>query len=193
MSDRLDGKSGHHHRRRRRHRCRHRPRCSARKARAWRIVDVEQSAARRGRRRDPRRSCRARECCSSRADVGGGRGAAARSWRAPVDAFGGARHAGQHRRHPLLRAARRGEGGDLAEDPRGQPAQLRLSRQGSAAGAAPLRQGRIVNVSSTHAFNPRVGMGQYDVTKAGIIVDDADARLRGGAARRPGQCASAPA
>jgi 2-hydroxycyclohexanecarboxyl-CoA dehydrogenase len=30
-------------------------------------------------------------------------------------------------------------------------------------------KGCIVNVSSTHAFNPRAGMGQYDVTKAGII------------------------
>jgi len=30
-------------------------------------------------------------------------------------------------------------------------------------------RGAIVNVSSTHAFNPRAGMGQYDVTKAGII------------------------
>lgn len=29
--------------------------------------------------------------------------------------------------------------------------------------------GCIVNVSSTHAFNPRAGMGQYDVTKAGIV------------------------
>lgn len=29
--------------------------------------------------------------------------------------------------------------------------------------------GSIVNVSSTHAFNPRAGMGQYDVTKAGIV------------------------
>jgi 2-hydroxycyclohexanecarboxyl-CoA dehydrogenase len=29
-------------------------------------------------------------------------------------------------------------------------------------------RGSIVNVSSTHAFNPRAGMGQYDVTKAGI-------------------------
>jgi NAD(P)-dependent dehydrogenase (short-subunit alcohol dehydrogenase family) len=29
--------------------------------------------------------------------------------------------------------------------------------------------GAIVNVSSTHAFNPRAGMGQYDVTKAGIV------------------------
>lgn len=29
--------------------------------------------------------------------------------------------------------------------------------------------GAIVNVSSTHAVNPRVGMGQYDVTKAGIL------------------------
>ena len=29
--------------------------------------------------------------------------------------------------------------------------------------------GSIVNVSSTHAFHPRVGMGQYDVTKAGIV------------------------
>lgn len=27
----------------------------------------------------------------------------------------------------------------------------------------------IVNVSSTHAVNPRAGMGQYDVTKAGIV------------------------
>jgi 2-hydroxycyclohexanecarboxyl-CoA dehydrogenase len=27
----------------------------------------------------------------------------------------------------------------------------------------------IVNVSSTHAFNARAGMGQYDVTKAGIV------------------------
>ena len=27
----------------------------------------------------------------------------------------------------------------------------------------------IVNISSTHAFNPRGGMGQYDVAKAGII------------------------
>ena len=31
------------------------------------------------------------------------------------------------------------------------------------------RRGAIVNVSSTHAFNARAGMGQYDVTKAGII------------------------
>lgn len=30
-------------------------------------------------------------------------------------------------------------------------------------------RGSIVNISSTHAFNPRAGMGQYDVTKAGII------------------------
>jgi 2-hydroxycyclohexanecarboxyl-CoA dehydrogenase len=29
--------------------------------------------------------------------------------------------------------------------------------------------GSIVNVSSTHAVNPRAGMGQYDVTKAGIV------------------------
>ena len=29
--------------------------------------------------------------------------------------------------------------------------------------------GSIVNVSSTHAMNPRAGMGQYDVTKSGII------------------------
>jgi 2-hydroxycyclohexanecarboxyl-CoA dehydrogenase len=31
------------------------------------------------------------------------------------------------------------------------------------------RRGAIVNVSSTHAVNPRAGMGQYDVTKAGIV------------------------
>jgi NAD(P)-dependent dehydrogenase (short-subunit alcohol dehydrogenase family) len=32
------------------------------------------------------------------------------------------------------------------------------------------RQGAsIINVSSTHAFNARSGMGQYDVTKAGIV------------------------
>ena len=31
------------------------------------------------------------------------------------------------------------------------------------------RRGSIVNVSSTHGVNPRAGMGQYDVTKAGII------------------------
>jgi 2-hydroxycyclohexanecarboxyl-CoA dehydrogenase len=30
-------------------------------------------------------------------------------------------------------------------------------------------RGTIVNVSSTHAVNPRVGMGQYDATKAGIL------------------------
>jgi len=30
-------------------------------------------------------------------------------------------------------------------------------------------KGAIVNISSTHAFNPRAGMGQYDVAKAGII------------------------
>lgn len=30
-------------------------------------------------------------------------------------------------------------------------------------------RGSIVNISSTHAFNPRAGMGQYDVTKAGIV------------------------
>lgn len=30
-------------------------------------------------------------------------------------------------------------------------------------------RGSIVNISSTHAFNPRGGMGQYDVTKAGIV------------------------
>jgi NAD(P)-dependent dehydrogenase (short-subunit alcohol dehydrogenase family) len=37
-------------------------------------------------------------------------------------------------------------------------AQLRASGRGS-----------IINVASTHAVNPRAGMGQYDVTKAGII------------------------
>jgi NAD(P)-dependent dehydrogenase (short-subunit alcohol dehydrogenase family) len=30
-------------------------------------------------------------------------------------------------------------------------------------------RGSIVNVASTHAVNPRAGMGQYDVTKAGIV------------------------
>jgi NAD(P)-dependent dehydrogenase (short-subunit alcohol dehydrogenase family) len=30
-------------------------------------------------------------------------------------------------------------------------------------------RGSIVNISSTHAVNPRAGMGQYDVTKAGIL------------------------
>jgi 2-hydroxycyclohexanecarboxyl-CoA dehydrogenase len=30
-------------------------------------------------------------------------------------------------------------------------------------------RGSIINVSSTHAVNPRVGMGQYDVAKAGIL------------------------
>lgn len=30
-------------------------------------------------------------------------------------------------------------------------------------------KGAVVNVSSTHAFNARAGMGQYDVTKAGIV------------------------
>ncbi len=30
-------------------------------------------------------------------------------------------------------------------------------------------RGSIVNVSSQHAFIPRAGMGQYDVTKAGIV------------------------
>ncbi len=30
-------------------------------------------------------------------------------------------------------------------------------------------RGSVVNVSSTHAVNPRAGMGQYDVTKAGIV------------------------
>ena len=30
-------------------------------------------------------------------------------------------------------------------------------------------RGSIVNVSSQHAFIPRTGMGQYDVTKAGIV------------------------
>lgn len=30
-------------------------------------------------------------------------------------------------------------------------------------------RGSVVNVSSTHAINPRAGMGQYDVTKAGIV------------------------
>jgi len=29
--------------------------------------------------------------------------------------------------------------------------------------------GSVINVSSTHAVNPRAGMGQYDVTKAGIL------------------------
>jgi 2-hydroxycyclohexanecarboxyl-CoA dehydrogenase len=31
------------------------------------------------------------------------------------------------------------------------------------------RRGSIVNISSTHAVNPRAGMAQYDVTKAGIV------------------------
>ena len=30
-------------------------------------------------------------------------------------------------------------------------------------------KGNVVNVSSTHALNPRAGMGQYDVAKAGIV------------------------
>ena len=30
-------------------------------------------------------------------------------------------------------------------------------------------RGSVINVSSTHAVNPRSGMGQYDVTKAGIV------------------------
>lgn len=30
-------------------------------------------------------------------------------------------------------------------------------------------KGNIINVSSTHAVNPRAGMGQYDVAKAGIL------------------------
>jgi NAD(P)-dependent dehydrogenase (short-subunit alcohol dehydrogenase family) len=30
-------------------------------------------------------------------------------------------------------------------------------------------RGAIVNVSSTHAVNPRAGMGQYDVAKAGVL------------------------
>ncbi len=30
-------------------------------------------------------------------------------------------------------------------------------------------RGSIINISSTHAINPRAGMGQYDVTKAGIV------------------------
>ena len=30
-------------------------------------------------------------------------------------------------------------------------------------------RGAIVNISSTHAVNPRAGMGQYDVAKAGIL------------------------
>ncbi len=30
-------------------------------------------------------------------------------------------------------------------------------------------RGSVVNVSSTHAVNPRAGMGQYDVAKAGIV------------------------
>ena len=30
-------------------------------------------------------------------------------------------------------------------------------------------RGSVVNVSSTHGVNPRAGIGQYDVTKAGII------------------------
>ena len=31
------------------------------------------------------------------------------------------------------------------------------------------QRGNIVNISSTHAVNARAGMGQYDVTKAGIV------------------------
>lgn len=30
-------------------------------------------------------------------------------------------------------------------------------------------RGSVVNISSTHAVNPRAGMGQYDVAKAGIV------------------------
>jgi 2-hydroxycyclohexanecarboxyl-CoA dehydrogenase len=30
-------------------------------------------------------------------------------------------------------------------------------------------RGSIINISSTHAVNPRAGMGQYDVTKAGVV------------------------
>ena len=46
--------------------------------------------------------------------------------------------------------------------------------------------GSIVNVSSTHAMNPRAGMGQYDVTKSGIL---SLTRTRGGGspARHSGQ------
>lgn len=31
------------------------------------------------------------------------------------------------------------------------------------------KQASVVNISSTHAVNPRIGMGQYDVAKAGIV------------------------
>ena len=43
-----------------------------------------------------------------------------------------------------------------------------LSREALSALRASGR-GSIVNVSSMHAFIPRAGMGQYDVTKAGIV------------------------
>ena len=31
------------------------------------------------------------------------------------------------------------------------------------------KQASVINISSTHAVNPRIGMGQYDVAKAGIV------------------------
>ena len=49
-------------------------------------------------------------------------------------------------------------------------------------------RGSVVNVSSTHAVNPRAGMGQYDVAKAGIVsmtktlaFEEADSGLRANA------------
>ena len=62
-----------------------------------------------------------------------------------------------------------GKARDLGRADQGQSSQLRLFHSRVPCAAPRLGRGSIINVASTHAVNPRAGMGQYDVTKAGII------------------------
>ena len=78
------------------------------------------------------------------------------------------RRAGQSRRHALLRAARRGEGETWERILAVNLLSYAWFTQ-AAIGDLRAQHGSVVNISSTHGVNPRAGMGQYDVTKAGII------------------------
>ena len=159
--------------------------CSARKARASRwLTAIRRPWTRRSRTSAPafpaRRSAAWLSTSAAKTPAHGGRH--------DPEGIRRNRRAGQSRRHPLLRAARRSQARDLAAHPRGQSAQLCVVHAEAAIADLRAQRGSIVNISSTHAVNARSGMGQYDVDQGRHRVDDQDARVRGGQARRSRQC-----
>ena len=79
------------------------------------------------------------------------------------------RHSHQQCRHPQIREGRRGERGELERDPRRQPDELRLLRQGGGSANAP-QPGRRHRSSTASVRSVVAGGGnvQYDTTKAAI-------------------------